>query len=253
MVLKLLTTNRYLNTEKLLLDLFGDGKHPEDNPFEFADLSQISVDTKDNELDVLETQIKKLCRVSCKACVQQDDNGYTLHVVFENLDVNDFANVTIAPLLGQCWQVLQQDMIFNNLELLQLSELYKVRIVGSNGQSVERVIDIPTANLPTDRDRAVVNSVVKDKKTFMDYLSFVLSDDYLQYTLDSQSGLENGHVNTGTNIMPGLYEKMLQTALKDRDKIAGMSNLLNMIDNEEVVPKEFRDMCITFQKALNFK
>ena len=253
MVLKLLTTNRYLNTEKLLLDLFGDGKHPEDNPFELADLSQVPVDTKDSELDVLETQIKKLCRVSRKACVKQDDNGYTLHVVFENLDVNDFANVTIAPLLGQCWQNLQQELIFNNLELLQLSELYKVRIIGSSGQCVERVIDIPTADLPTDRDRAVVNSVVKDKKTFMEYVSFVLSDDYLQYMLDTKSGFESGHVNTETNIMPGLYEKMLQTALKDRNKISDMSNLLNMVDNEEVVPKEFRDMCITFQKALNLK
>ena len=48
---------------------------------------------------------------------------------------------------------------------------------------------IPTNGFPENRESAVVNSIIKDKKSFVEYIALILGDDYL-FTLLEGSMLE---------------------------------------------------------------
>ena len=54
--------------------------------------------------------------------------------------------------------------------------------------AIERVVLIPTANLPDGREKAVVNSVISDKTNFYRYIAFLLGDDLLLGMLDGIAG-----------------------------------------------------------------
>lgn len=49
----------------------------------------------------------------------------------------------------------------------------------SGDDTIRRIIMIPTSGFPDDRESAAVNSVVKDRASFVEYIAFVLGDDYV--------------------------------------------------------------------------
>lgn len=67
---------------------------------------------------------------------------------------------------------------FSELEILQLSEFYEIT-ARSGDDTIRRIIMIPTSGFPDDRESAAVNSVVKDRASFVEYIAFVLGDDYV--------------------------------------------------------------------------
>ena len=119
--------------------------------------------------------------------------------------------------------------------------------------TIERIIMVPTAGIPEDRENAVVNSVVKDKRTFVEYVAFVLGDSYLLSLMEERSLASGGSWNTGHESLPALYEKMLKTALEEPEKIGEIGYLLQMITKEDIVPDEFRELYATFKKTLRLK
>ena len=61
-------------------------------------------------------------------------------------------------------------MVFSDLDKLGLSEFYQVR-VANEAAELTRVVLIPTCGFPDDREGAVVNSIIKDKTTFVEYMT----------------------------------------------------------------------------------
>lgn len=147
---------------------------------------------------------------------------------------------------------IENTMIFPQLDILQVSEFYMVR-VESEDMAVERIVMVPTTGIPEERENAVVNSVVKDKRTFVEYVAFVLGDSYLLSLMEERTLAGAGSWNSGHESLPALYEKMLKTALEEPEKIGELGYLLQMITKEDIVPDEFRDLYATFKKTLRLK
>ena len=112
---------------------------------------------------------------------------------------------------------------------------------------------IPTSGFPEDRESAVVNSVVKDKRSFIEYVAFVLGEDYLMTMLEERSLNSSGLWGTDSGRMPALYEKMLKTALDEPERLREIEYLLRMIEDREIIPDEFRELYETFRTTLRLK
>lgn len=62
----------------------------------------------------------------------------------------------------------------------------------SGDDTIRRIIMIPTSGFPDDRESAAVNSVVKDRASFVEYIAFVLGDDYVASMLEGKQMGESG-------------------------------------------------------------
>ena len=142
-------------------------------------------------------------------------------------------------------------MLFPRLSITELSEFYSVSV--SDGEStVSRVLVIPTAGLPEDREKAVITSVISDKDCFYRYVAFLLGDDSILSVLenDSASGDGIGSSNRQQYTVPALYEKMLQTAATNPGKFRGIEYLIKTISEDGVIPEDFKRLYDTFKKAV---
>lgn len=250
MMIWLGTKNRYLNGESFLKDLFGGDADNKANPFELSYVMEQTEDPMKNEQDIMEQQIKTICRLRMRAVVHEHDGKYDIEVLFENPIKGD--NIFIMPLRSKKEELISEKVRFKDLDILHLSEFYVIKIIGENS-SIERVIMIPTVGFPEDRESAVVNSVVNNKKSFVEYLSFVLGDDYILSMLEGKQMGESGFYKQSYDVMPALYEKMLKTALEAPERLSEINYLLKMVTNEDIIPEDFRDMYETFKSICKIK
>ena len=250
MMIRLRTKNRYYNSDMFLNDLFcGKADNPQ-NPFELSTVVEVASDPQQENANHMEQIIKAVCRLPMKATVKERDGKYDI-----SLEVNGEipeGNICITPFRRNVPMPLENIMTFPQLDILQVSEFYMVRVT-SGDMAIDRIIMVPTAGIPEDRENAVVNSVVKDKRTFVEYVAFVLGDSYLLSLMEERSLASGGGWSTGHESLPALYEKMLKTALEEPEKIGEIGYLLQMITKEDIVPDEFRELYATFKKTLRLK
>lgn len=144
-----------------------------------------------------------------------------------------------------------ENIQFISLQLTQLSEFYKF-VITDGTRTVQRVIIIPTDGLPEEREKAVVNSVVKDKECFYRYIAFLLGDNCVLSALEANNVTEqvnNGSVHKNIQI-PALYEKMLQTAATAPERFKEIDYLIKAISADGVIPEQFEELYNTFKKAV---
>ena len=116
---------------------------------------------------------------------------------------------------------------------------------------ITRIITNPTKGLPDERESAVVNSVIKDKRSFVEYIAFILGEDYLLTLLEESLLGKSGFYGDQADRLPALYEKMLKTALEDPARLKEIEYVLKMIHDKEIIPDEFRVLYDTFKKTLS--
>ncbi len=251
MMLYLGTKNRYLNGEKFLQDIFCGEPEGKNNPFEQVSVEKSIEDKEADRRNLLEHKIKDLCRVGRSATVILDENGkYTVTITFK--DNIDDETVRISPFNSKQTKSLKKEVIFEDLELLQISEFYEV-VATDEDMELHRIIMIPTAGIPDEREKAVVNSIVKDKATFVEYIAFVLGDDYLMSIMEERQMGESGFYNKSGDIIPALYEKMPRTSLDAPERLKDIGYVLRMITDNEIIPDEFRSTYEVFCKTLKIK
>lgn len=245
-MLKLYGKRGHLNVEQLKKDVFGENE--KDNPFEKIDLKEDEPGhTEDDSLNKI---IKEICRMKSHAQALENGDKYSLEVTFEKIPESN--NVYISPLLSRKEQRLSEKIVFSELNLLQLSEFYIIRATNVD-DSVKRVIKIMTENIPEERESAVVNSVVKDKNGFIQYITFLLGDDYLLSMLENNN-IENGSFIFGSgSATPALYEKMLKAAAHSPQKFDEIGRLMDLISDSSIIPKGFKDLYEVFQKVVGKK
>lgn len=252
MVMMLEAENRYLNGEKFLDDIFCGKADGPDNPFEEVTVLDKQETEAEDESKRLEKLIKDLCRCDIRAEVEKKVEKYDVVISVKGDIPPAWDKVSIAPLRRDTFVALEQKTIFEEMDILQLTEFYRIRAKGLETE-VTRVIMIPTAGIPEDRESAVVNSVIKDKAGFVEYVAFVLGDSYLMTMLEQQRLGDSGIRRSGTKWMPALYEKMLKTAAEAPDRLQEIEYLLTMIKRSDIIPDEFRDLYATFQTTLHIK
>ena len=250
-MIRLKSKNRYLNLEKLTASLFGSEKDGSDNPFQEVTLENAILDENEDIQSAFDEVIKDINRSKPNAAVRAEEDSYSLNIHFGQCDTMGY-RVIVRPLLTKRPAAdFASDVLFPRLSITELSEFYSVSV--SDGEStVSRVLVIPTAGLPEDREKAVITSVISDKDCFYRYVAFLLGDDSILSVLenDSASGDGIGSSNRQQYTVPALYEKMLQTAATNPGKFRGIEYLIKTISEDGVIPEDFKRLYDTFKKAV---
>ena len=144
---------------------------------------------------------------------------------------------------------LADGMVFTDLELAMLTEFYVIQT-----GDLRRVIKIPTERMPTEeRDKAIFRSIINTKAKFINYLSFMLTDDIEQYIVETQLLEKENDSDKASSleqiICTSLYEDMVRKAYINPDRIAAIRQLLDKAE-ENVRPENFKEMYETFEKVL---
>lgn len=251
MMVRLGTKNRYLNGEKFLSDIFCGPEEGENNPFERVMVQDAVMDVEAEKKNALELKIKHLCRISKKAIISEaGDYKYNITIQFENIVPDPF--VQISPFRSKQRKIVDQEIVFEEMELLQISEFYEVTV--SDGENLlRRIMMIPTSGIPEEREQAVVNSVVKSRNSFIEYVAFVLGDDYIISLMERKQIEESGFFRYGNEILPALYEKMLKASLEAPERLKEIGYILRTVTDKEIIPDEFREVYEVFCKVNKIK
>ena len=251
MMLWLGTKNKYLNGEKFLKDIFCGPADDVKNPFEKVTVMDAVQDIDGDNKNALEQKIKELCRAKRKATITEDNYGkYKVTVEFPG--VTSDKTIMVSPFHSKQEHTLCEKIEFTELEILQLSEFYE--LTAKEGEDeIHRIIMIPTIGFPEDRESAVVNSIVKDRASFVEYISFVLGDDYLASMLEKKQIGESGIFQHSNDAMPVLYEKMLKTSVEEPERFRDIGYVLKMVTDKEIIPDEFRELYDTFCNTLKIR
>ena len=252
MMIKLTAFRYYLNLDNAESDLFGPDE--KGNPFEEVDLSNYDgIAPDESEKDNLELIIKDICRINAKAVINPTGDKYDVLITFPT-PKGGLPMAEISPAKTARTQQLAEKMVFEGLSALELTELYRVTVKGKT-ESITRIILIPT-EMPSERDDMVVKSILKDKKAFVDYLAFILGDDYVSSAMEIKASLgadkENGQ-NSLDDSMPAIYEKMLKTAYTEPERLKEIRNVMERISDSDIIPDEFVKLYETFAKTLKLK
>ena len=252
MMIRIGTTSRYYDGERFLREIFcGEADGP-DNPFEEVQVASKAQMVEGEEAKYLEQVIKELCRTPKRAEVIQAGEKYSIRVNIEQGLKDKDAEIMLAPLRRDTFVPIAEEVLFPELDVLQLTDFYQVKVKRNNAE-LTRIIMIPTTGLPEERESAVVNSVIKDKRTFVEYIAFILGDDYLLTLLEESILGTSGFYGDQTDRLPALYEKMLKTALEDPSRLKEIEYVLKMIHDSSIVPDEFRDLYATFKETLGLR
>ena len=247
-MVKLHTKNRYLNLSKLKDSLFGTDEA--ECPFQIATLSNAQEDDADEKTQMLDSIIKAINRLEASAIIKENGERFDINLSFEHFESE--YDITVSPLLSNKTAPLSENMIFSLLELTQLSEFYKISVSDGN-QTVSRVIVISTENMPADREKAVVSSVVNDKSCFYRYIAFLLGDNMVISALESDNSTNetSGTGKTSKPIqLPALYEKMLKTAATAPERFKEIEYLIKSVSSDGVIPEGFEELYNTFRKVV---
>jgi len=250
-MMMLKSKNRYLNLTKLSESLFGGNEDAANNPFQEVSFNETVIADEEQEMQsVLEGYIKLISRMKPNAFVSANGENYDLTIHFDRYESGKY-EITVSPLLSNKTEKFAENIQFVSLQLTQLSEFYKF-VITDGKRTVQRVIIIPTDGLPEEREKAVVNSVVKDKECFYRYIAFLLGDNCVLSALEANNVIEQ--VNNGSahkNIqIPALYEKMLQTAATAPERFKEIDYLIKAISSDGVIPEQFEELYNTFKKAV---
>lgn len=250
MMLRLRTKDNMLSGERFLNEIMGEDREQKRNPFELIPQNDLKGSVEVSAQDNIERTIKRICRIKMDAVVEQNDERFNI-LITAKID-SELDGVTIRPLRSNKESELLPKMSFEFLDMLQLSEFYVVSASIDNC-TLERVIMIPTSGMPEGRDTEIIRNVIRSKKQFIEYVSFILGDDYVQSFLENKKATGSVGDWDQNRVLPAVYEKMLKTSVSDPDRLGEIQYIANAIEEEEIIPPEFREMYAVFCNTLGIK
>ncbi len=238
---------------QIIDELFGRNNKDYDerqNPFERVITVPEGAVEKEDIQERLQKAIKRLCRSRTSALVIENSGKYDISIQFDRRFIAADVDLTIAALGGGKSIKLESTALLSGLSLLELGEFYIVTAkIGED--SLRRVIKIRTEGIPVERDGMVFKSIIKDQNTFLRYVAFLLSDDYLLAALEQAE--QKASWAKGWNLhgydMPVIYENMLRAAAKSPEKLREVDAIIQRLNDKEIVPPEFEKLYTTFLKA----
>ena len=220
----------------------------------------------DDYYDEIEQHLKKFCREPKSANIEDlGNNVFRVEVRFTLSEPYD--DIKIKPLRGGIYQRVQEKLEYE-LTFLDLSEFYVVnvtsRLADNTENSISRIIMIPTLNLPQGRDVAVVNDVIKNQDDFLNYMNYILGDNYISSRIEMEmanSGFYTSNeigmdfFGSGSNISildgPPIYEKMLKAAVYAPERIFELGKIIELLKDSGKIPEGCQEMYVSFVQALS--
>jgi len=247
-ILRLVGPNRFLNADILKKDLFGNDPDGKENPFEETTIPLIPPDEATDEENILERKIKELCRSNPRAEVRESEDRYDIHIWFEKLGNTE--GLTISPMLTDKPLPVRQHVVVTGLDVSKLSCFYHVAAQSEN-LCVHRVIKIDTANIPEQRESAIIKNIISDQRSFIEYISFLLGDDFLMSLLETTKFQQSKFfINKNGLIAPAVYERMLRTAARAPERFKEIDYIIRMLSDSNVIPEGFEKLYKTFRKVV---
>lgn len=235
---------RYLNVDKIKQDLFGSDEKA--NPFEKVEPKEYVATRDDAVIIMLERTVRDFCALRKTAVVTGKEN---FNVIVNMPSFHSESKITLSPLMKVNHQPLSESISFTGFGLRELSEWYIVT-AKSRGKEVSRVLKIQTRGIPENRDSAVFSEVVRDKSAFLNYIAFLLSDDFLAAFLESMKKSKGDFrfLNMSFDV-PILYERMLKAAANDKDSLREIREIISLT-NDNIIPQDFLKMYEQFEKVV---
>ena len=90
----------------------------------------------------------------------------------------------------------------------------------------------------------------------MDYLAFILGDDYVLSVLEMEAAAgtdKESDKHTADAALPAIYEKMLKTTYSEPERLKEIRVVMDKIADSEIIPEEFVQLYNTFAKTLKLK
>ncbi|MBR4676821.1 MAG: hypothetical protein IKO99_02330 [Bacteroidales bacterium] len=229
------------------------GLNEENSLFEKMALYNIKTE-KEEVKDDNETVLKQILRLPISAEIHQANGCYNAVLRFKDFVTTNYA-VKIAPFMLENFKKdLSETIVFDGLKLEQLSQLYIIEI-----GDLQRVIMIPTLGMPDDREKMIIKSVISNRRKLSEYIAFILGDDKLQTFAENEEDMEmletefsDNISSKNQNIMFPVYEKMLKAAYTNPERLKEIDDIIKLIDDEEIINQEFKDMYTTFKSTLKF-
>lgn len=214
------------SAKNLLDDLFLRGRKDEENPFE--EIAPDDCPEFDAEAEgarrYAERTIKRFCRNNPRAHAKRTSGGmYSIDVNLPD-GVRFPSDLDLVPCLvpEAPKTAIPHGIRFDGIPLCNLSTLYRVT-VQSGGETISRIVQIPTDGIPEEeRNAAVCDGFVEENGGIEAFLSVLFSD---------RPGLDARRLRTGRaslpatvapsngtmSLEPGLYEKMLRATTRSDD------------------------------------
>ncbi|MBQ8161071.1 MAG: phospholipase D family protein [Clostridia bacterium] len=253
MMLLLRTTKGKLNGKKFLSDLMGDDPDGRKNPFEQVEPGNEEKADEKSLQDRVQELIKRVCRINMSAEITCRGETYDIHVHAALSEAPD-GKVTVSPFRSGENRACElcEEMAFQGLKLLEVSEFYTVSATMEDC-TLQRVIMIPTSGIPEERDAEIIRDIISNRGEFIDYVAFILGDDYVQAFLESGKAGGSSSTWNARSRLPAIYEKMLRISAIDPLKLMDIQAVTDAIEKEDIVPGEFREMYDVFLRTLGIK
>jgi len=234
-MLKLRYRPYYASFTSVLADLVPD----EQSPFERVETLDEQPEATDQEDSA---DLQDVVYAVKQAEVTQNGTTYTVRINCGALE----SPCEIA-LFGasSVYQNLTEKVIFEKVQLTALSEFYIIR-----RGNVSAIIKIPTDGIPEEaRDNAIYSAIIGDRRGFLRYVSFLLTDNYAETSLEEQMiGIAGENEVSASASFAGVYEQLLRTAAENPERLAAVENMMNRL-NPEIVDERFRALISACQSA----
>lgn len=182
--------------------------------------------------------------------IAKENDIYDIQVTCKQVRLNDDINVYLYPMYNPAArQNLSESMTFKNIDLTDLTEFYVIQV-----GKTSRLIKIETKNLPVkERDTAIFQSIINTKEKFINYLSFMLTDDTEEFMCEmeelTQSCPNDSSVRNEKELSLNLYEDMVKLSYTEPDRIKDIRDIVEKF-NKDVVPEDFINMYAQFDNAI---
>lgn len=250
MMIRLWGKTRHLNGEMFLQDLFCGDIESNGCPFEPGVIQPSPEDDDLKSNEAAERAIREFCRCNVLGKVSSDGDLYSIGL--EIPDVESFGALSIAPLCAiGLSRSIEKVMKFAPLKAEMLSEFFVVE-AATGGASLRRVVQIPIANMPDQRDAAVLNSIIENKEALCKYLAMVFSANPA-YALREYERTVNslGNEERSTAYMlSGVYEEMLKAAVDDPQRIHDAGRVLKYLSTDVADLASFKELYNVFAAVL---
>jgi hypothetical protein len=210
-----------------------------------------SVMITDNQLE--DNRDERLLRqaIDCirDANIVHDDGDKYSIVIHCKKGINKIGACIYPLYYPKVIQTLNNEVTFTEVLLPLLSEFF-VLTVGD----IKRVIKIECHNMPVaERDKAVFRSIINTKSKFINYLSFMLSDDAEQFIAENDQLRKDLFLSDDSSkddaLSISLYEDMVRMAYRWPERIGSIRQVIEKAD-EKVIPQHFIEMYEQFERAI---
>lgn len=218
------------------------------SPYELIlELPEVEEDKNKEKDDWLNDKIRQVILCVERARIIKREERFDIRIYSKELP-ND-VNIKIAPLQRTRKLVrLDRETLLDNLLLKEIGELFML-VVGDK----KVVFKVPVENMPKERDNAIYKSIIDTKEKFIEYISFMISDNYVEsYYLMQQykEMIEESHASTSRRpIYTSLYENMLKLIVENPDKLKDIEDIIGHLD-KNIIPKDFNEVYGEFKKVL---